>query len=133
MAELVVERRQDPLQPLLGKRVERVESALHPRGLAPKRLRNETMGQFNQGRQQKKGVSRRRGGTGRRGQGHGKWSMSGFNVDPGGGVQVAGRYAVKAVQSQVVQQGPADKEIWLAVGLRRGKGEREGHRLDAEQ
>ena len=107
---------------MLGKRVQRVESALHPGGLAPKRLRNETMGQFNQGRQQKKGVSRRRGGTGRRGQGHGKWNMPGFSVDPGGGVLVAGRYTVEAVQSQVVQQGPAGKEIWLAVGLRRGKG-----------
>ena len=46
VAELVVERRQGSLQPLLGKRVKRVESALHPGGLAPKRLRNETMGQF---------------------------------------------------------------------------------------
>ena len=45
---------------------------------------------------------------------------------------VAGRYTVEAVQSQVVQQGPAGKEIWLAVGLRRERG-REGHRLDAEQ
>ena len=43
VAELVVERRQGPLQTLMGKRVQRVESALHPGGLAPKRLRNETM------------------------------------------------------------------------------------------
>ena len=35
---------------------------------------------------------------------------------------VAGRYTVEGVQSQVVQQGPAGKEIWLTVGLRRGKG-----------
>ena len=35
---------------------------------------------------------------------------------------VAGRYTVEAVQSQVIQQGPAGQEIWLAVGLRRGKG-----------
>ena len=47
--------------------------------------------------------------------------MPGFSVDPGGGVLVAGRYAVEAVQSQVVQQGPDGKEIWLAVGLRRGE------------
>ena len=32
VVELVVERRQGPLQPLLGKRVQRVESALHPGG-----------------------------------------------------------------------------------------------------
>ena len=101
-----------------------MESALHPGGLAPKRLRNETMGQRNQGKQQKRGVDRRRsrGGTGRRGQGHGKWSMPGFSVDPGGGVLVAGRYTVEAVQSQVILQGPVGKEIWLAVDLRRGKG-----------
>jgi hypothetical protein len=115
---------------LLGKRVQRVESALHPGGLAPKRLRNETMGQFNQGRQQKRGVSRRRGGTGRRGQGHGKWSMPGFSVDPGGGVLVAGRYTVEAVQSRVIQQGQGDlASSWSKKGDRG----REGRRLDAEQ
>ena len=37
VAELVVEGRQGPLQPLLGKRVQRVESALQPGGLALKR------------------------------------------------------------------------------------------------
>ncbi len=47
VAELVVERGQGPLQPVLGKRVQRVENALQPGGLAPKRLRNETMGQHN--------------------------------------------------------------------------------------
>jgi hypothetical protein len=31
-------------------------------------------------------------------------------------------YTVEAVQSQVIQQGPACKDIWLAVGLRKGKG-----------
>jgi hypothetical protein len=80
------------------------------------------MRHFNQCRQQKKGVSRRRGGTGRRGQGHGKWNMPGFSVDPGGGVLVAGKYTVEAVQSQVILQGPAGREIWLAVDLRRRKG-----------
>jgi hypothetical protein len=60
-----VERGQPPLQPVLGKRVQRVESALHPGGLAPQRLRNETMGHTNLGRQQQRGVDRRRGGTGR--------------------------------------------------------------------
>ena len=116
VAALGVERRQGPLQPLLGRRVHCTQ------GLAPKRLRNETMGQFNQGRQPKKGVSRRRGGTRRRRQGHGKWNMPGFSVDPGGGVLVAGRYTIEAVQSQVIQQGPVGKETWLAVDLRRGKG-----------
>ena len=48
--------------------------------------------------------------------------MPGFSVDPGGGVLVAGRYTVEAVQSQVILQGPAGREIWLAVDLRRGKG-----------
>ena len=32
----------------------------------------------------------------------------------------AGRYIVKAVQSQVTRQGPAGREIWLGVDLRRG-------------
>ena len=107
---------------MLGKRVQRVESALHLGGLAPKRLRNETMGQYSQGKQQKKGADRRRGGTRRWGQRHGKWSMPGFSVDPGGGVLVAGRYTVEAVQSQVILQGPTGREIWLAVDLRRRKG-----------
>ena len=35
---------------------------------------------------------------------------------------VAGRYTVGAVQSHVILQGPAGREIWLAVDLRRGKG-----------
>ena len=74
-----------------------MESALHPGGLAPKRLRNETMGQNNLGRQQQRGVGRRRGGTGRGGQRHGKWTMTGFSVDPGGGVLVADRYTTEAV------------------------------------
>ena len=38
VAELVVERRQGPLQSLLGKRVHRVASSLHPGGVVPKRL-----------------------------------------------------------------------------------------------
>ena len=48
--------------------------------------------------------------------------MPGFIVDPGGGVLVAGRYTVEAMPSQVIQQGPAGREIWLAVDLRREKG-----------
>ena len=35
---------------------------------------------------------------------------------------VAGRYIVKAVQSQVILQGPAGREIWLGVDLLRGRG-----------
>jgi hypothetical protein len=48
--------------------------------------------------------------------------MPGFSVDPGGAVLVAGRYTVGAVQSQVILQGPAGREIWLGVDLRRGRG-----------
>ena len=68
-------------------------------------------------------MDRRRGGTGREGYRHGKWSMPGFSMDHGGGVLVAGRYAVETVQSWVTLQVPVDTEIWLAVGLRSGKGE----------
>ena len=67
VAELVVEGSQGPLQPLLGRRVPRVKGVLCPGGLAPKRLRKETMGQFNQGRRQKGEKGRRRGGVGRGG------------------------------------------------------------------
>ena len=69
---------QGPLQPdgrapaVLGKRMQRVESSRHPGRLAPKRLRNETMGQNDQGRQQQRGVCRGQGGTGR---GAGLWQV----------------------------------------------------------
>ena len=66
------------------------------------------------------------------GNGNGKWSMRGFNVDPGGAVQVGGRYTVKAVQSHVILQGPAGREMWLGVDRRRGGGRSEAHKLDAE-
>ena len=62
---------QGPLQPdgrvsaMLGKRVQNVESSLHPGGAAPERLRNETMGQKDHGRQQQRGAGRRQGGAGR--------------------------------------------------------------------
>ena len=47
--------------------------------------------------------------------------MPGFNIDgPGNAVMVAGSYIVKAVQTQVILQGPADREIWLGVDPRRG-------------
>ena len=48
-----------------------------------------------------------------------------MSVDPGGGVLVAGRYTVEAVHSQVIPQGLAGRETWLAVDLRRGKGREE--------
>ena len=63
---------QGPVQPdgktptVLGKRVQRVESSQHPGELAPKRMRNEAMGQNGQGKQQQSGGGRRQGGTGRR-------------------------------------------------------------------
>ena len=44
VAELVVERGQGLLQPVMREGLQRVESTLHPGGLAPTRLRNETMG-----------------------------------------------------------------------------------------
>ena len=58
--------------------------------------------------------------------------MPGFRVDPGGAELVAGRYTVKAVQTQVTLQGDAGRETWLGVDLLRGGGEGEGHRLDAQ-
>ena len=103
--------------------MEREESPLYPGGLAPKRMREETMGQDGRSKQQQGRGSRGQGGTGGRRQSNGKWSMPGFSVDPGGAVLVAGRYTVKAVQSQVILQGTAGREIWLGVDLRRGRGE----------
>ena len=99
-----------------------VGSPLYPGGLAPKRMRDVARGQDGRGKQQQKGGSRRQGGAGGERQGDSKWSMPGFSVDPGGAVLVAGRYIVKAVQSQVILQGPAGREIWLGVDLRRGRG-----------
>jgi hypothetical protein len=121
---------QGPLQPngrapaVLGRREQREAGPLNPRGLAPKRLRNETMGQDGRGKQQQKGKGAGRGrrGTERKRQGDGKWSMPGFRVDPGGAGLVTGRYAVKAVQTQVSLQGAAGRETWLGVDLLRGGG-----------
>ena len=50
------------------------------------------------------------------------WSMPGFSVDPGGAVRVAGRYTVKAVQSQMILQGIVGREMWLGIDLLRGRG-----------
>ena len=76
------------------------------------------------GEQQQRGGGREQEGTGGRGQSNGKWSMSGFSVDPGGAVLVAGRYTVEAVQSQVILQGTciAGRETWLGVDLLKGGG-----------
>ena len=93
---------------------------LRPRGLAPKRLRDRTIEQDGRGKQQQ-----RRKGGGKEGAGkeqQSKWSMPGFRVDPGGAELVAGRYTVKAVQSQVTLQGAAGRETWLGVDLLRGGG-----------
>ena len=35
---------------------------------------------------------------------------------------IAGKYTVKAVQSRVILQGPAGREMWLGVDLCRGRG-----------
>ena len=80
------------------------------------------MGQDGRSKQQQRRGSRGQGGTGGRRWSYGKWSMPGFSVGPGGAVLVAGRYTVGAVQSQVILQGPAGREIWLGVDLRRGRG-----------
>ena len=99
---------QGPLQPdggaptVLGKRMQRVESSMHPWVLAPKMMRGEVRGQNGQGKQQPRGGGRRQGGTGGRRQSNDTWSMPGFSVDPGGAVLVAGRYTTKAVQAQVI-------------------------------
>ena len=55
-------------------------------------------------------------------QGNSKWSTPGFIAGPGGIVLVDGRYIVKAVQSQVILQAPAGRDICLGVDLRRGRG-----------
>ena len=92
-----------------------VGSSLQPGGLAPKRIRMRDVanGRDGRGKKQQKRGSRRQGGAGGKRQGNDKWSMPGFNADPGGTVLVAGRYTVKAVQSQVILQGPAGRESWL--------------------
>ena len=63
---------------MLGKRVQREEGTLHPRGLAPERVGDETMGKGGRGEQQQKGGGRGQEGAGGRGQSNGKWSMPGF-------------------------------------------------------
>ena len=95
---------------------------LRPRGLAPKRLRDRTIEQDGRGKQQQKRKGSGKEGAGKKQQGDGKWSMPGFRVDPGGAELVAGRYTVKAVQSQVSLQGAAGRETWLGVDLLRGGG-----------
>ena len=81
-----------PLQPdgkaptVLGKRVQREENPLHPRGLASKRMRDLVTGQEGQGKQQQRRGGRGRGGAEQRNQGNGKWSMPGFSVNPGSAI-----------------------------------------------
>ena len=94
-------------------------------------MRDEIIDQDGRGKQQQERRGRGQGGAVSREQSNGKWSMPGFSVDPGGAVLVAGRYTVKAVQSQVTLQGNAGRAIWLGVDLCRGRGS-EDHRLDAE-
>ena len=120
---------QGPLQPdgrrapapaVLGKRVQREEAPLQPRGLAPKRMSELPTGLGGQGRQQPRRGGRGQAGAGLRRQRQGKWSMSGFSVNPGSAVQVAGQYSVQAAQTQVTLQGTAGRETWLGVDLLRG-------------
>ena len=95
---------------------------LRPRELAPKRLRDRTIEQDGRGKQQRKRKGNGKEGAEKKRQGDGKWSMPGFRVDPGGAELVAGRYTVKAMQSQVSLQGAAGRETWLGVDLLRGGG-----------
>jgi hypothetical protein len=95
---------------------------LRPRGLAPKRLRDRTTEQDGRGEQQQRRKGGGKEGAGKEQQRGGKWSMPGFRVDPGGAELVAGRYTVKAVQTQVSLQGEAGRETWLGVDLHRGGG-----------
>ena len=80
---------QGPLQPdgkaaaVLGKKVQREESPLHARGLAPKRTRDVIIDQDGRGKQQQKRGGRGQGGAERSEQSNGKWSMPGFSVDHG--------------------------------------------------
>ena len=84
-------------------------------------MRSRVFGQGGRGKQREvRGRGRR--GAGRRDRGDGKWSLSGFRVDPGGAVMVAGSYTVKAVQAQVSLRGAAGRETWLGVDLLRGGG-----------
>ena len=119
-AAAVVAGRQGSLQRSQRKRGLKVESALVPGGLAPKRLRKEVSWRFNTGRRQKKGKGRRRGGGVNGGRRQGRWSMPGFRVDPGGAGLIDGGYIVQAVQTQVTIQGAAGRETWLGVDLLRG-------------
>jgi hypothetical protein len=84
---------------MLGRKEQGEVGPLHPRGLAPKRLRDETIEQDDRGRQQQKRKGRGRTGTERKQQGESddKWSMPGFRVDPGGAGLVVGRYTMKTV------------------------------------
>ena len=84
---------------------------MRPRGLTPKRSRDKTIEQNGRGKQQQRRKGSGKGEDGRRQQSGGKWSMPGFRVDPGGAELVAGRYTMKAVQSQVSLQGDAGREI----------------------
>ena len=99
-----------------------VVEPLRPRGLAPKRVRDRTTEQDGRGKQQQRRKDSGKGEAGRKQQRGGKWSMPGFRVDPGGAELVAGRYTVKAVQTQVSLQGDAGRETWLGVDLLRGGG-----------
>ena len=83
-------------------------------------MRGGSKGQHGRGKQQqKRREGQQRGASGGR-QGSGKWSMPGFNVEPGSAMMVAGNYVVKAAQTQIILQGAAGREIWLGVGLCRG-------------
>ena len=54
---------------------------------------------------------RRRQGRPAQEQAEGKWHLKGFSTSPGNTKLVAGRYTMKAVESQVWMQGVAGKGL----------------------
>jgi len=104
------------------------EAPLKPRGLAPKRMREEQAGgtkrRGGQGGTAQAGGKKRRQRQRRASQKQagGKWQLEGFSTSPGGTKPVAGCYTVGAVESQVWVQGPAGTEVWLGVKLAGNRG-----------
>ena len=109
---------------LSGEEGER-QASLQPGGPTPKRMRGESRAGAGWSRQAAAGGEDSEGAAERsRGEGAGarqvEHACPGFSVDSGSAVMIAGSYVVRAIQTQVVLQGMAGREIWLAVDLRRG-------------
>ena len=93
-------------------------STLHPGGLASKRMRDVASGQDGRGKQQQRRGSRRQGELGEETR---QWQVEHARVQCRSRWDGASccRCIVDAAQSQVILQGPAGREIWLGVDLRR--------------